>query len=282
MKLIDNIAVATWTHSSYSDVWSIYYGQFEKYAPFFKHYMIVNEHTEAHPLERCTQIMNNENDLYHKRFTESMSQINEKYVLYMQEDFLLYDSVLKDNIVKIVDFLENSDHSFVRLINSGVIGVVENSSEKLLNNPDVYEIPNLVGNPPIVKNEFDYEFSRHHTVHPGGYRQRPYIFSYQAAIWKRESLINLFDTYKPKSLMEGELYGSYACFSTGVTGGFLYQGEPKRGNLHYDSYVFPYVATALHGGSHGKPASWAINEYPEILTNILKEHNVDPNIRGIV
>lgn len=48
----------------------------------------------------------------------------------------------------------------------------------------------------------------------------------------------------------------------------------KRGIAHYDSKVFPYVATAVVKGK------WNFSEYPE-LENILSEYNINPMIRGI-
>lgn len=48
----------------------------------------------------------------------------------------------------------------------------------------------------------------------------------------------------------------------------------KRGLFHYDSIVFPYIATAI---SKGK---WNIGEYHNELIVIFKEYNIDPTMRG--
>jgi hypothetical protein len=52
--------------------------------------------------------------------------------------------------------------------------------------------------------------------------------------------------------------------------------EIKRGQHHYDSIVFPYTATAIVKGK------WNFSEYEKELTQILKESNIDKEIRGVV
>jgi hypothetical protein len=52
-------------------------------------------------------------------------------------------------------------------------------------------------------------------------------------------------------------------------------GEIKRGSSHYDSLVFPYIATAIVKGK------WNYLEYENELENILTEYNIDKNNRGL-
>ena len=52
--------------------------------------------------------------------------------------------------------------------------------------------------------------------------------------------------------------------------------EIKRGQHHYDSKVFPYTATAIVKGK------WNFSEYEKELTQILRESNIDKEIRGVV
>jgi hypothetical protein len=52
--------------------------------------------------------------------------------------------------------------------------------------------------------------------------------------------------------------------------------EQKRGMFHYDSVVFPYIATAI---SKGK---WNYSEYKSELDTLFTEYNIDPTIRGTV
>ena len=52
-------------------------------------------------------------------------------------------------------------------------------------------------------------------------------------------------------------------------------GEIKIGSSHYNSLVFPYIATAIVKGK------WNYLEYKNELDIILNEYNIDKNKRGI-
>ena len=52
-------------------------------------------------------------------------------------------------------------------------------------------------------------------------------------------------------------------------------GEEKRGSHHYNSFVFPYIATAIIRGK------WNYLEYRSELDVILNEYNIDKNNRGL-
>jgi hypothetical protein len=52
-------------------------------------------------------------------------------------------------------------------------------------------------------------------------------------------------------------------------------GERKRGLYHYDSLVFPYVATAINKGK------WNLNEYMDVLNPMFEEYNINPFERGM-
>ena len=51
--------------------------------------------------------------------------------------------------------------------------------------------------------------------------------------------------------------------------------EKKRGIYHYDSPVFPYIATAINKGK------WNMTEYYKELDLLFKEYNINPFNRGI-
>jgi hypothetical protein len=52
-------------------------------------------------------------------------------------------------------------------------------------------------------------------------------------------------------------------------------GERKRGLYHYDSLIFPYVATAINKGK------WNLNEYMDVLNPMFEEYNINPFERGM-
>jgi len=245
-----DLKLVVWTHPSYSDLWPMFFGQLKKHAPFFQEQIVVIPDHDQNLPATCKEIRNNEQDPYHKRFIESISQIEEEYVLPMFEDFILYDDVKEDNLTTIIDFLEKTDYSFVRLIRSAADG-----GKKVASDPDLYEIP----------------------AHNGSY-----LFSLQASIWKRADILKLYDFYKPITIQDSEVYGTIACRGTSVRGCYPYNNEPKRGSLHYDSSIFPYIATAISGGSLEKQPRWQMTQYEKELIPLFEEYNIDPNERGIV
>jgi len=62
------------------------------------------------------------------------------------------------------------------------------------------------------------------------------------------------------------------CRALGIQGLYHHDGEPKRGLHHYDSKVFPYIASALVKGD------WC-SEYKDELKGILGLYNIDESIR---
>lgn len=239
---MNDLSMITWSHSSYSDVWPAYFGQIEKYYSNIKTHLFVDENADSSEFN-CNTILNKESDEYSKRFIECLDQVPEKYVLYMQEDFILYDYVDEEKIGSICSFLESSNYSFTRLIKSGVEG--GNCISEDLN---LYEIP--------------------------GYSQ--YLFSHQATIWKKEDLKKLYESFEPSNLRDAELLGSQICNYLGMKGSYVYQGEPKRGRYHYDSDIFPYVSTAIAKGK------WDLQHYPKMLPNILEQYSININDRGFI
>jgi len=248
----NDLVVTTWSHSSYSDIWEMYYGQYKKHASFLNHYMMINEVNDDFP-ENCIPLENNEDEKFYKRLTGCLSRLDNKNIIYSHEDFILYGNVSEVYLDALTDFLNQSDYSFIRLIKSGFASNWP-SGNLVEDDLNLYEIPMV----------------------------SPYVFSLQAAIWKRQDLIRLFEFYRPKDLMASEVQGSNACRAINMKGCYIYDDEEKRGNLHYDSSGFPYVSTALHGGSHGRPARWQMSLYPDELGRLTKEYNIDVNERGVL
>ena len=236
---MNNLALITWSNTEYSDIWPPYFGRLERHFPNFKKsYIFLNEKSDRVP-ERHMQLINNEKQLFYKRFLKGLNEIEEDYVLYLQEDHIFYDDVDQEKIEQLLVVLKESDYSFIRLIKSGELHGTE-----------------------IEENLFEIPF------------HSQYIFSQQSAIWKKEDLIKIFNFFRPKTYRDVENYGTIAMRNLRKTGCYYYDGGEQRGSLHYDSGVFPYIATAVCKGK------WNINQYPEELGKALKEYDIDIGIRG--
>jgi hypothetical protein len=96
-------------------------------------------------------------------------------------------------------------------------------------------------------------------------------FSIQPTITSRSHLIDLLNRYGPKNIWEFE--SSIQNFGNEFVS--ILGNENKRGIYHYDSEVFPYIATAIVKGK------WNFSEYPKELEEALSFCEIDKKLRGI-
>jgi hypothetical protein len=170
----------------------------------------------------------------------------------MQEDFILYNFVDVNEIERCIKFLEKTDCSSIRLICSK-FNTFEDEQEK-----NIYKI--------------------NHSS-PSGFLS----FTQQPAIWKKKDFVDIIQNLNPKIFRDVESGGTYlgskVMEQLGYYSCFYYDKESKKrigkwGFGHYDSTIFPYMATALQQGK------WNSGEYLEELTVVLSEYNIDINQRG--
>jgi hypothetical protein len=97
-------------------------------------------------------------------------------------------------------------------------------------------------------------------------------FSIQPTITQKKVFKQLVENLPPMSIWEFE----EAIVSAGRDFMVKVGNEKKRGLYHYDSTIFPYIATAINKGK------WNMSEYSKELDFLFKEYNVNPFERGIV
>tara|TARA_R100001163_G_C5061242_1_gene198153 strand:+ start:882 stop:1616 length:735 start_codon:yes stop_codon:yes gene_type:complete len=242
-----DLAMVTWTHSSYNDVFPAYFGNVKKYFKDLESsYVLINSLSENIDDDHL-QLVNSESDSYASRWLGSLEHIEEDYILYMQEDFILYDYVDVVELNKCIDYLKNSECSCLRFIRS-TINSLDNKEEE-----NIYKIS-----------------------HSGV----DLSFTHQPSIWKKEHFQQVMTELNPRHLRDVESGGSFA--GSRVMSQFKYfssfyfdESSSLRGG-HFDSKVFPYVATALIGGK------WNTSQYPDELSSISKEYDINFNERGTV
>ena len=205
-----NIAFITWTNTECEDIFPLYFGQFDKYFNNFKSYVFINEHSSNVPANHV-QLVNNPESSFYKRFVECLEKVEEDYVIYMQEDHILYGEPQQEKLKALFEFIKKSNYSCLRLIKSGELGgsmIGEN----------LYKVPETSS----------------------------FLLSQQTAIWKKEDLIKLFKFFRPVTFRDVEAYGSEAFRCLSLQCCYYYNNEPQRGRLHFDCSIIPYVATAIN------------------------------------
>lgn len=179
---------------------------------------------------------------YYKHWLNALEKIEEDYFIYNQDDFFLYDNVDTTKIHELVKILGNEHWPYVRLIKTGSnLSTSKTSTDE----KNLYQV---------------------------GIDSFPQ-YSMQATIWKKDKFIELYSKTKAQKWFECDAYEK-VCKESNLTGLYYYNNEPKRGARHYDSTIYPYIATAVVRGR------WNTKEYESELSNILTNNNIDINKRG--
>jgi hypothetical protein len=97
-------------------------------------------------------------------------------------------------------------------------------------------------------------------------------FSIQPTITQKRVFQQLVENLPPMNIWEFE----EAIVSFGRDFMVKVGNEKKRGLYHYDSTIFPYIATAINKGK------WNMSEYSKELDSMFREYSVNPFERGIV
>lgn len=239
--MLEDVCLLTYTTKKYDDVWPMYFGQLNEFLGPLKSYSLCNSTQEDWP-NNGHQLLTYDNDEpYWKQYTDGLAQIKENFVIYAQEDFILFNHVDYEALREYKEFLTKTDYSFVRLIRCGYETPLYKKVSK-----DLYEVN-------INSND---------------------AFSMQATLWKKEKLDELYRHVKSQKWLESDAWNN-GCRELNIKGCFEWRGEPKIGKFHYDSVVYPYVCTAINRGQ------WNVDQYPEFMKSMFVKYNVNPNIRGI-
>jgi hypothetical protein len=223
-----------YTNSKCSDLWEMFIEQNRKHIGW-PIFFITDKLIPNFPED--SQHIYNEEDNYSDIWVSVLKKINTEFFIYLQEDFILYDDAKIDKINEYTETLKNSDYSFVRLIKSGEV------NDKITDT--LYEIS----------------------------YNNPYVFAMQTTIWKTKDYIKILENVNEPKWLETEKYRQYISENK-IKGLCHYDNEPKRGGNHYDSNVYPYIATALVKGK------WIMSEYSNELNPLLLNYNIEFNNRG--
>lgn len=243
--MINKLSIVVNTHSSCQDLWSIFFSEFEKFFPNQKIY-VFSDTAEGLP-NGVNPVIYSNNDSYRTQYLKCLTQVEEDYCITLNEDYILYDQVLIDKIESCINFLEeNNSFSFVRLTKG-----IEYGEPQISEN--IYEMNN----------------------------RNMWFFSQVATIWRTKDL-KLVHEKCPESGMafkiagpQLELVANDICRQLDLKGTFYYDNDKKRGQDHYDSKIFPYIATACVKGK------WNLLEYGSELQPLLDFYGIDKNKRGV-
>lgn len=233
---MENLSLLTYTHSKAKDLHKPFYERILKYFPDMKNiYFNCNEEVGY-----GETFIYNDNDTHSKQMVDALRRIPTDYVIYSQEDYILFDYVKVDELQKCIDVLENdSEVAFIRLIHSGL------------------------GNGSVKYNDNFYH------VDPNS----EYYFSTQATVWRKDHLIKMYELSNVKMIFDEP---NNSPFLREVSAKGLYEiKKGKRVGGHFNSWIYPYTATAIVKGN------WNLREYQTELDILFQEYEINPLERGI-
>ena len=232
-------AYVFYSHHDYSDVWPLLFKQSERFLKGKKKYLITNS-TGCFDTKDWTVILYNDNNRYQDRVWESLQKVKEEIVIFHHEDMFLLDRP-KDYIIK----------KLVQKVSTGTVDLIKLSKAC-------------------------YENGKHHQIEQKLYlNPRNLSFAIQPTIIKKQTLINIYKATKGDSIWSFEINSNNYVNFMNLKSCYYHEGvEKKRGLFHWDSILYPYIATAIVKGK------WDYECYSNELSALLEENNIDPNIRG--
>ncbi len=240
-----NFCIIVNTVSNCSDLWEMFFSQLEKHYPKNNVYVFTDDGNGIPDTYRV--ILYNKKDNFRTQYLSCLKSVKEDFLLYLNEDYILYDNVKTEIMNEYISILANDDAiSFIRLTRGN------NFTTKYKNRDDLYYLDNKSEN----------------------------FFSQTATIWKRSVLEKIHEMGPDlhiagkRTKLQFEVEANKVCASLGLQGLVAYHCEPKRGIVHYDSHVFPYIATALVKGK------WNLSEYENELMPLLLKFNINYKKRG--
>ena len=227
-----------YSHKDYSDIWPIMFGQAEKYLGQYQKVLFTNEGDAPDDWD----VLYYDDSLpYQQRVLSCLAKLNDEVVVFHHEDMFLYGEPDHSALNYFKDLVERGCISFIKLLRGGYVDTLVDS-----------ECSGLVVSP------------------------KDMVFTIQPTICKKHDLETMYRDTPGESIWEFESNTYKTTTKENFTGCMAYEsGDQKRGMHHYDSKVYPYIATGVVKGK------WYISDYPEML-DILDDYDIDRSIRGEV
>ena len=239
------ITYAVYSHSSYSDCWKPFFGEFRKYCDFkFDDYLLFADDDKDKEDRNFFFSKYKDSDSYTERVLSCLDTVETEFVLFSHEDMMLYDHVDLGAMNECIEAMKDVD--LIKLLKGG------------------------------SSNDFGVDITYKHSNFlkwiPSSFE---YIFAVQPTIWRGDKFKALLNANKGKAIWQLEAEGQQFCRDNRYKALYtLHPDDKKRGSAHWDSKVYPYIATAIHKGK------WMRGEYKEELGRLFKDYGIDETIRG--
>ena len=234
-----NLTYVFYSHYDYSDVWPLMFGQSDKFLKNQKKVLFSNKVGEFNT-DGWEVILYDESLPYQKRFASCLEKMNDEIIMIHHEDMFLMKTPKWDEIDKVIKLVEDNTIDIIKVCKASY-----NNTASVRFSDNLYLNPNNL------------------------------LFAIQPTIIKKSTLHTIYDKTLGASIWEFEKNSSLLVNMLGLKSCYYYDGsENKRGLYHWDSSLYPYIATAVVKGK------WDVESYGEELRYLLKEYSIDENLRG--
>ena len=250
INLLD-IPWITHTHHDCSDLWKPYTNEMKRFMPLvfekFKHIYMVNlsqHNNEARNILGDSIYFYDEALAYPLRMLnilQEMQDYGNQYALIDHEDMFLFDFPQLSKISDAFSVMVAKDIDCIKFCRStNCVASQDSCCEDLM----------------------------HISI------KSDWIFSVQPSIWKISSYIKILEQHLNVNIWQLETLAQDIVKNFNLDICYLSGLGQKRGLYHYDSSIYPYIATALFKGK------WVVNEYPNELQEVFVRYNINPRVRG--
>jgi hypothetical protein len=199
------------------------------------------------------QVVYDENLSYTDRLKSCLGKIEDEIVFFEHEDMILYDV---PEVSQLINYSKLMKRTYVDNFNPNKFDVI-----KMIRGGKFFSRKVLKKNIKCLKSIS---------------RFSPWIFSIQPSFWARTSLISILADHKGKGIWEFEAAAQKTMRSSKYRSAVVFENTPKRGDSHFDSNIYPYIATAIVKGK------WNTKEYSPELEELASEYRMDLSIRGML
>ena len=204
------LTLLTYTHSKASDLHDAYFDRVKKLFNPENHVVLCDKEINYNDI--IMSIYDNESK-YYEQMINALNKVKTEYVIYSQEDYILFDYVNLDKINNLISVLDNDKKlSFIRLIYSGVDFNTIDYNEDLI----------------YLKTEHQYYFST------------------QITIWRTQDLKDMFNSSKVETIWDEPKNSIYLKELNKI--GLCVKEKGDKVGGHFNSSIYPYIATAIVKG----------------------------------
>jgi hypothetical protein len=213
--------------------------QTNMFLPNEKKYLFTNKAGDFN-LDGWEVIIYDESLPYNQRISSCLEAVEEEVVILHHEDMFLLSEPYWAQIDNMVDLVASKQIDMIKLIKAAYNNI-----------PTRQCFPNIYLNSPEL------------------------YYAIQPTIIRKKTLHNIYRNVESPNIWQFEVDAGNYVYSRGMKSGYFSTGnEDKRGNFHWDSLVYPYIATAVVKGK------WDFEHYRNELTELLENYNINPETRG--